>query len=128
MEALTLKLKEPNLKRLHSKNKRTLNIVFVLFCAFGLHAQTFEHVENYIGLENVADNNGAAVADYDADGDLDLFVVAKAQDVDGVNKSASKLFSNNNDGTFTEVTQASGLVNLFPANEETCLYRCVKRV
>jgi hypothetical protein len=43
---------------------------------------------------------GASAADYDNDGDLDLYVL---------NYGANVLYRNNADGTFTEVTEASGL-------------------
>jgi len=43
---------------------------------------------------------GAAVADYDNDGDLDLFVTAFGPDA---------LFRNNGDGTFTDVTGQAGV-------------------
>ena len=43
---------------------------------------------------------GAAVADYDNDGDMDLFVTSFGADT---------LFRNNGDGTFTDVTAASGV-------------------
>jgi hypothetical protein len=72
-------------------------------------AQSFRRVENLSGLGLLKENNGASVADYDGDNDLDLFVVAKGIDKDGVEKSHSKLFRNNNDGTFSDVTQQSGL-------------------
>ncbi|MGY5356023.1 FG-GAP-like repeat-containing protein [Wenyingzhuangia sp. IMCC45467] len=99
------------------KNYVVLVMLLISMGGKSLQAQTFQHVEEYAGLGNAEENNGAAVADYDQDGDLDLFVVAKAQDVEGLNVTASKLFKNNNDGTFTDVTQTSGLVNLFPEGE-----------
>ncbi|MEL0455915.1 FG-GAP-like repeat-containing protein [Flavobacteriaceae bacterium SZ-1-7] len=68
-------------------------------------------------MSTLEENNGVAIADFDLDGDLDMFVVAKAQDLEGFTISHSKLFSNNNDGTFTDVTEVSGLVNLFPVGE-----------
>jgi hypothetical protein len=43
---------------------------------------------------------GAAVADYDNDGDMDLFVTAFGADT---------LYRNNGDGTFTDVTAAAGV-------------------
>ena len=46
---------------------------------------------------------GAAFGDYDLDGDLDLAVV------DWPNANANRLFSNDGDGTFTDVTAASGV-------------------
>ncbi|WMI65692.1 FG-GAP-like repeat-containing protein [Aestuariibaculum sp. YM273] len=101
-------------------NHSILNYVFSILCFLGVsefYAQTFERIETYTGLGTVGQNNGAALADYDADGDLDVFVVAKAQDVDGDETTQSKLFRNNNDGTFTNVTQNSGLTNLFPEGE-----------
>ncbi len=82
-----------------------------------LNAQTFERVETVSGLGVLEKNNGVAVADYDGDNDLDLFVVARAKDENGVASSHSRLFRNNNDGTFADVTDGSGLVNLFPSTE-----------
>ncbi|MEL0455859.1 FG-GAP-like repeat-containing protein [Flavobacteriaceae bacterium SZ-1-7] len=76
----------------------------------------FKHIESFAGFSGLEENNGVAIADYDQDGDLDIFVVARAMDVDGVSNSKSRLFSNNNDGTFTDMTEASGLVNLYPYN------------
>lgn len=84
-----------------------------------LNAQTFERIENVAGLGVLEKNNGVAVADFDGDSDLDLFVVAKAKDAEGVEASHSRLFKNNNDGTFTDVTNSSGLINLFPISEES---------
>ncbi len=86
-----------------------------------LNAQTFEHVENYAGFNGLKENNGVAIADYDNDGDLDVFVVAKAKDEEGVESSHSRLFTNNNDGTFSDVTEFSGLVNLLKKNETNSL-------
>ncbi|PWH83450.1 hypothetical protein DIS18_02535 [Algibacter marinivivus] len=73
-------------------------------------AQSFKRVESIAALNALEENNGASVADYDGDNDLDIYVVAKSVDIDGVEKSHSKLFRNNNDGTFTDVTQATGLI------------------
>jgi hypothetical protein len=84
-----------------------------------IFGQTFEHAEIVSGLGVLEENNGVAVADYDGDLDLDIFVVAKAIDEDGIEKSHSRLFRNNNNGTFTDVTQESGLVNLLTPEDET---------
>ncbi|KJD34818.1 hypothetical protein PK35_02595 [Tamlana nanhaiensis] len=92
-------------------------VVLVVCSVRKLTAQTFQRIENYAGLSLVEQNNGVAVADFDADGDIDMFVVAKAQDVANVKVTHSKLFQNNNDGTFTNVTEGSGLENLFPEEE-----------
>ena len=90
-------------------------ILASLFLTFtGVFAQTFKAVEDIAGLSYFSKNNGVSVADYDADGDLDFFVVAFAQDVENDPFSHSRLYRNNNDGTFTDVTDQSGLANLFP--------------
>jgi hypothetical protein len=94
-----------------------IQVFSVGFDSYPLIAQTFNRIESFAGLSSVKENNGVAIADYDRDGDLDLFVVARAQDKQGVTSSQSKLFRNNNDGTFSEVTDNSGLTNLFPESE-----------
>lgn len=92
--------------------------LFVCFtlCSYGQMFKRFEAISN---LKNLEENNGVAVADYDGDYDLDIFIVAKAQDENGIASSQSKLFRNNNDGTFTDVTQEAGLTNLFPITEDS---------
>lgn len=87
-----------------------------------LHAQTFERIETVAGLGVLEKNNGVAVADYDGDNDLDLFVVAREKDEKSVSGSHSRLFKNNNDGTFTDETDMSGLINLFTAEEQAATY------
>tara|TARA_R110002049_G_scaffold1130_23_gene8388 strand:+ start:14233 stop:18267 length:4035 start_codon:yes stop_codon:yes gene_type:complete len=75
--------------------------------------QNFERMETVSGFEFAQENNGVAVADYDKDNDLDVFVVAKAKDKNGDAISHSKLYRNNNNGTFTDVTSQSGIENVF---------------
>ena len=52
----------------------------------------------------IRDGFGSAFGDYDLDGDLDLFVAGWEQNSDG-----NRLFRNNGDGTFTDVTVAAGV-------------------
>lgn len=82
-------------------------------------SQSFRSIELQSKLIQARDNNGIAVADYDQDGDLDVFVVVR-QDFDhsGVGLN-SQLFRNNNDGTFTDVTQISGIVSSFDYTDVT---------
>ena len=63
---------------------------------------TFEDVTARAGLagENLDFNFGVAVGDYDNDGFEDLFVCAAGRNT---------LYHNNGDGTFTDVTAASGI-------------------
>ena len=98
-------------------------IVFSLSILLGeVNAQSFERVENVVGLGILQENNGAAVADYDGDNDLDIFVVAKSIDNPESPKTLSKLFRNNNDGSFTDVTELAGLNNFLSEEEGGDIY------
>jgi hypothetical protein len=81
------------------------------------YSQTFNRIESVIGLSDLENNNGVSVADYDNDNDLDLFVVAKAKDNPNNLKTLSRLFRNNNDGSFTDVTEQAGFSNLYDLDE-----------
>ncbi len=52
------------------------------------------------------DGFGAAFGDYDLDGDLDLFVAGWIY-----NSGGNRLFQNDGDGTFTDVTDAAGVTS-----------------
>ncbi|WP_108802978.1 FG-GAP-like repeat-containing protein [Aquimarina sp. Aq107] len=93
-------------------------ITFILIPVSGF-AQIFERIETISGLDNLRRNNGVSVADYDQDNDLDIFVVALEKDDPNNENSKSKLFRNNNDGTFDDVTIESGLVGFIPISQET---------
>ena len=97
-------------------NFKFIYLLFVNPFIFLLSAQTFQNIENIIGLDGIEDNNGIAIADYDNDNDLDFFVVAKAKDGESY-KAISRLFRNNNDGSYTDVTDESGFVNPFLLDE-----------
>jgi enediyne biosynthesis protein E4 len=71
---------------------------------------TFTEVAAAAGVNQtsptMADGFGAAFGDYDLDGDLDLFVAGWRKDSLG-----NRLFRNNGDGTFSEVTVAAGIID-----------------
>ena len=72
----------------------------------------FEKNENLSHLSKLSGNMGVAVADYDNDGDLDYFLVANS-DYDASDPTTwSRLFSNNNDGSFSDVTNEAGLAKI----------------
>nr|MBX2844803.1 CRTAC1 family protein [Saprospiraceae bacterium] len=96
---------------------RVILLLSAIFIYFLAPAQLFNRTEDRIGLQDLRDNNGVSVADYDGDNDLDLFVVSIYEDTDEDPLTFSKLFRNNNDGTFTDVTEESGLVDLMPKGE-----------
>jgi enediyne biosynthesis protein E4 len=61
---------------------------------------TFEDVTEKAGLQGTGYGMGAAIGDYDNDGNEDLFVTAYG---------GNKLYRNNGDGTFTDVTAKAGV-------------------
>ena len=83
-------------------------LFFVFSFITRVNSQTFE-LSNIIGFENIENNNGVAVADYDGDNDLDIFIVANAVENPYNPASYSRLLRNNNNGSFTDVTNSSGL-------------------
>ncbi len=80
-------------------------IVFLLFINL-IFSQQFTE-QNVIDFSKLHTNTGNAVADYDLDGDLDLFVVANKSFTQSDETTWSRLF-NNNRGRFEDVTEASG--------------------
>lgn len=70
---------------------------------------TFTDVASAAGVAAVRNTVGAAWADYDTDGDLDLFVANSSLQQDF-------LYRNNGDGTFTDVATAVGLVDALGSN------------
>ena len=61
---------------------------------------TFEDVTDRAGVKGDWYSMGAAVADYDNDGDQDLYVTGYG---------GNQLYQNNGDGTFSDVTKKSGV-------------------
>jgi len=74
---------------------------------------TFTDVTEEAGLKIWGPGFNASWVDYDCDGRLDLFV---SNNLGGLfdRKTPNRLFHNNGDGTFTEVTEASGLATIWP--------------
>lgn len=76
-------------------------------------AQNFELTTVAAGLaeNNSRDHNGISVADYDMDGDLDVYIVAFRQyDPDRPN-TWNRLYRNDGSGQFTDVTEAAGVLS-----------------
>jgi len=99
--------------------KSLINVLFLLFFGTIAYAQQFVQIQDISRLKNVTNSNGVAVADFDGDLDLDIFIVAKAKEISSEERTKSKLFRNNSNGTFTDVTEISGLVNLLPEDDSS---------
>ena len=63
---------------------------------------TFKDVTKEAGVGDKGYGVGCSAADFDKDGDLDLYVL---------NYGPNVLYRNNGDGTFTDISRASGLAN-----------------
>lgn len=74
---------------------------------------TFTDVTEAAGLKMWGPGFSACWVDYDLDGNLDLFIT---NNMGGLfdRKTPNRLFHNNGDGTFTEVTKAAGLATIWP--------------
>lgn len=79
-------------------------------CLFFQNAftQDFTRTEAQANLAGIVNTNGVAVADYDRDGDLDIFFTG-INNFDPTDETTwSHLMQNNGDGTFADVTVEAG--------------------
>ncbi|MFT5142361.1 MAG: hypothetical protein ACI80V_001026 [Rhodothermales bacterium] len=72
-------------------------------------AQPYRNVTVQAGLGGVLRANGVAAADIDLDGDLDLYVVSPEERLESDPATWNHLFRNRGDGTFEDITAASGI-------------------
>lgn len=84
---------------------------------------TFKESAKEYGLADTKQSTQAAFFDYDLDGDLDMFLIInpvdyslssvnriKERKLDGTSNSTDKLYRNNGDNTFTDVSSKSGIL------------------
>jgi hypothetical protein len=86
------------------------------------NGSSFTNVASSAGVTYTVTSNidffpfGASFGDYDLDGDLDLFVNTWVPQDDGGGNAGqtdgNRLFRNNGDGTFTDVTSAAGVADV----------------
>jgi len=82
-------------------------------------AQPFTRVEAETGLDIVRNNNGVAVADYDKDGDLDIYFSGFYSFDPNDEDTWNRLLRNKGDGTFEDVTMAAGFTAQFVNTDVT---------
>src|SRR5690606_14874520 len=100
-------------------NKAGANLLFV---KEGLNEEgipTFEEMASEYGIDDAGYNSQAVFFDYDKDGDLDLYILANAienfnrnttrpKQLTGKGNSTDKLYKNNGNGSFTDVSEEAG--------------------
>ena len=64
---------------------------------------TFTNVTSPTGVSNSGDGRGVAWADFDNDGDLDLYIS------NGTNSPTNRLYKNNGNGTFNNIASSAGV-------------------
>lgn len=88
-------------------------IVLICYCIFivkvGYGQKFLIQDGNFNNLSTSARTQGVAVADFNNDGFLDVFITAADPFEKNRPESWSRLYSNNGNGTFKDVTVASGL-------------------
>lgn len=96
----------------------------MLFIHKGLNQDgipVFEDMAHSYGVDDRGYSQNAAFLDYDKDGDLDLYLLQNLESdkipsvyrpriLDGSALNNDRLFRNNSDGTFTDVTREAGIV------------------
>ncbi|WP_373497172.1 VCBS repeat-containing protein [Aquiflexum sp.] len=82
---------------------------------------TFKEMGAEFGLDDDGYSTHAAFFDYDGDGDLDVYILTnayenanrntvRAKKTDGESRSTDRLYRNNGDGTFTDVSREAGIL------------------
>ena len=83
--------------------KNLLILMLIILGSSAALSQTFTDIAASAGVDGGADWQGVSFADFDNDGDEDIFIVRH----DG---PPGALYRNNGDGTFTDITNSAGLL------------------
>lgn len=83
--------------------KNLLILMLIILGSSAALSQTFTDIAASAGVDSGADWQGVSFADFDNDGDEDIFIVRH----DG---PPGALYRNNGDGTFTDITNSAGLL------------------
>ena len=77
---------------------------------------TFKDLTDAAGIKSLGSNAALTFIDYDHDGDLDLYISRNSAAISDVVSGTSLMWRNNGNGTFTEVTNETGLAGNPPTN------------
>ncbi|HWB63821.1 MAG TPA: CRTAC1 family protein [Chitinophagales bacterium] len=75
----------------------------------------FKDVSAKAGLDGITGGCNTIHADYDNDGNVDVYIMRGGWLNGGPGKQPNSLLRNNGDGTFTDVTNKAGLLNYLPS-------------
>ena len=101
------------MKKKYSKNYIFSSFFLLIFSIVSVHAQQFKRIESLANLGAIQNNNGVAIADFDLDNDLDIFIVGTLTFDENDPNTWSRLLQNNGDGSFTDVTLEAGFAEGF---------------
>ena len=88
--------------------KKSSIFFILLLVTYANFSQQFRDASNYTDVNTYEDHNGVAVADYDQDGDLDIFIVGSFSEENN-SQTWSRLLQNTNNGNFLDVTINTGI-------------------
>jgi hypothetical protein len=94
-------------------NTRVLFVYLCIHLSISTSAQSFADYTDYGDLNLTKASQGVAAADYDNDGDLDIYITAFDPFIASDSATWSRLYQNNGDGKFIDVTLAAGLGNQY---------------
>ncbi|MFY0600682.1 MAG: VCBS repeat-containing protein [Cyclobacteriaceae bacterium] len=86
------------------------------------NSQTFFRADIQAGFSSIQAANGVSVADFDLDNDLDIFVQERFDEDETSGVYQGRLFRNNNDGSFTDITSESGIDTHFDYSENIPIF------
>ncbi len=83
-------------------------IGILMFSISTSHGQEFQEISANVNIHQSSELSSSAVADYDKDGDLDIFMVALNSFDENNPNTWSRLLKNNGDAGYEDVTLAAG--------------------